>query len=103
MNDLFDYEESQRLKHEGMDRATVDVDLMRIAKEIAVSIAQNNGGECNADMVGQELHRRGLPHNLGHAAGSLFKGSRWEFTGKRIRSSRKKNHGREIKVWRLVR
>jgi len=39
--------------------------------------------------------------DLGNAAGSIFAGKRWKFTGDRVKSRRPSAHAREIKVWRL--
>lgn len=103
MTDLFDHSESQRLKEKGMALAAdANVDLLRIARDIAKQIAKRRLGLCNADEVGRELKRRGIADSLGPAAGALFKGKEWEWTGKRIKSSRITNHGRELKVWRYV-
>jgi len=99
MQGTFDFDESQERKDEGMDRAAGNsFDLAR-AQLIAVKIAKKNGGMCHADMVGAELEKMGLPNCLGPAAGSLFRGNSWIFTGRRVRSSRKSNHARELKVW----
>jgi hypothetical protein len=40
---------------------------------------------------------------LGPAAGSVFKCSEWEFTGRRIQATvNRRSHARELKVWRLA-
>ena len=103
MADLFDYEESLRLKYEGMDRAEAKAATpLEEAREIARRIALKTPDRCvSADDVGRELKRLGLPFSLGPATGSLFRGKEWEFTGRRIKSRRTSNHAREIKVWRL--
>jgi hypothetical protein len=100
MTDLFDQAESQRLKAEGMAAAeSARYGDLETARLIAYEIGE--GTTLTADDVAQEMERRGLIPNLGPAAGSLFKGGRWEFTGHRVRSTRVTNHGRELKVWRL--
>ena len=45
------------------------------------------------------LEARG--EGLGNAAGSVFKGDRWEFTGQFVPSRRVSNRGRYVRVWRL--
>lgn len=101
---LFDYARATEKKAEGMVlAAAAQPDLLNIARRIAAEIANRKPNhECNADEVGLELARRGYQSNLGPAAGSIFKGQEWEFTGRRIRSERVKNHARELKVWRYV-
>jgi|TARA_Y100000310_G_scaffold28395_1_gene27026 hypothetical protein len=104
MSDLFDISQSQKLKTEGISAAAHggDFNLLKIAQEIAVRLALDSPlRECNADAVGEALARRNLPM-LGPAAGALFKGKGWEFTGRRKKSCRVSNHAREIKIWRLV-
>ena len=40
---------------------------------------------------------------LGPAAGSVFKGKAWAFTGQRVEATMlRTNHGRELKMWRLA-
>lgn len=104
MTDLFNHSEAQRLKEEGMALAAdAQADLLTLARAIAVEEAMKHPRRhCHADMVGRELKRRGLPSSLGHAAGSIFRGDEWEWTGLRIQSQRTTNHGRELKVWRYV-
>lgn len=99
--DLFDWAESNRKKAVGMALASESrAELLEIARNIAREIGAT-GSDVDADMVGQEMERRGYSvESLGPAAGSIFKGREWEFTGRRVRSSRKSNHGRELKVWR---
>jgi len=102
---LFNYREGMALKRRGMDDAAhaYGRSLLETARRIAHDLALNHPlRECHADAVGKELRRRGLPTSLGPAAGSLFKGKNWKFTGERIKSSRASNHAREIKVWELI-
>jgi hypothetical protein len=99
---LFDAIESQAKKDEGMVLAAeAGEDALVMARQIAIQIARSRPSrECHADDVGLEMEKRGI--SLGPAAGSIFKGGGWEFTGRRVRSARKKNHARELKVWRLL-
>jgi len=100
---LFDFAESQARKREGMQLAEDNDDGdLETARVIAVEIASAKASrETNADEVGKVLFARHGIKTLGHRAGSIFKSELWEFTGGRLLSVRKKNNGRELKVWRL--
>ena len=102
VTDLFDWLESDRRKEEGMEIAAHNRgELLEIARQIAVDIALSHPcRECHADAVGREMRDRGYPTELGPAAGSIFKGGDWEFTGRRKKSARVTNHSRELKIWR---
>lgn len=97
------YAQGEALKDQGMkDAALSREDLLETARRIAHAIALAlPGRRCHADLVAQEMERRGLP-DLGPAAGSLFKGGNWRFTGERVKSRRTANHARELKVWEYV-
>lgn len=107
---IFDEIESNRRKREGMKKAVEFRD--RTALNIARAVAEEMGlehpmHECHSDRVCRELEKRGEVSNLKKQAGSLFKGKtpgghRWEFSGRRVPSSRISNHARELKVWRLL-
>lgn len=93
--------EGERLKRIGMDRAAMSKDtLLGYARGLAVDLARENGGLCHADMVAEALAKEGRPP-LGNAAGSLFLGHVWEFTGQRVKSQRAHAHANELKLWRL--
>lgn len=99
---IFNAAESEARKNDGMKRAArARTSLLTIARGIAVDLAKDGDGTCNADQVAHELHRRGLG-NLGNAAGSLFKGGRWEFTGAFVKSKRAHAHSNLLRVWRLL-
>lgn len=98
---LFDYAESQRRKADGMEAAAeAQPTALALARGIARELARRDG-ETHADAVGRVLHQRHGITTLGPAAGSLFKGGGWEWTGKFVTSERKTNHGRLLRVWRL--
>ena len=104
MNDLFDLAQGEKEKSRGMSAAQWNrSDLLSEARKIACELAMTRETrECHADNVNREMKRRGIPfEELGPAAGSIFKGKDWIFTGKRIKSARISNHARELKVWRL--
>jgi len=55
-----------------------------------------------ADDSARYLESIGLPADaLGNAAGSLFRGGDWEWTGCLKNSERESNHAHSNKVWRL--
>tara|TARA_R110000824_G_scaffold149861_1_gene320230 strand:- start:508 stop:864 length:357 start_codon:yes stop_codon:yes gene_type:complete len=102
--DSFDASESERLKNSGMELAAEPKnELLKIARDCASAVALAGNGTCNADKVAQRMGWLGYSlDELGPAAGSIFKGKDWEFTGDRVNSKRITNHARELKVWRLV-
>jgi len=100
-DELFDGARGEQLKIEGMSRAEEVSDYLSIAREYARTIARERG-VVTADDVGRAMRSDGLPDSLGPAAGSLFRGPDWEWTGERKKSTRIKNHSRELRVWRLV-
>jgi len=102
--DLFDLAEAQRLKEEGMASAAANKhDLLNHARHVAKQIAMlRDSRTVTADDVSRAFVKEGITDSLGNAAGSIFRGKDWEFTGERVNSQRKTNHSREIKVWRYV-
>jgi hypothetical protein len=102
--DLFDIVMGEHEKRQGMSNAehSQKSSLLEKARDVAERLALADPNRlCNADDVGVAMQDMGITGSLGPAAGSLFKGKKWEFTGQRIRSRRTSNHAREIKVWRL--
>lgn len=75
-----------------------------IAKELALKVANRNAKrEVTADDVQFELIGAGYdPADLGNAAGALFRGKDWVFTGEWRKSARETNHRRANRVWRLA-
>jgi hypothetical protein len=101
--DLFDLNEGRHRKEVGMSDAENNpkrAEGLALAREIAFNLARQYG-EVSADMVGTVLKRDHDIDSLGPAAGSIFKGDEWEFTGERKKSVRVTNHSRELKIWRL--
>lgn len=102
--DLFDKSASEAVKVRGMSLAAAKADDdLTLARKIAKAIALHGDGTCDADEVGKVLYMRYGIASLGPAAGSLFKGDEWKWTGKMRRSVRVTNHGRRIMLWRLAR
>ena len=100
----FDPKLSREEKERGMALAAeVRKDLLRAAQQIARQIAESREDRlCWADLVKEEMQRLELnPEFLGNAAGSLFKGGAWDWTGDHVKSTQVQRHSNEIKVWRL--
>jgi len=88
-----DKEESTKRKAEGMELATKSKhELLDEARKEAIRVCETKGYVTADDIC---------DFDLGPAAGSVFKDKRFEFTGGRVLSAQPKNHGRELKVWRL--
>jgi len=105
--DLFDAAEGRRLKEEGMAAAAAaKMTDLQLAQKVAVDVAEYRAGmgsppTCCADDVFRILIANYGINTIGPAAGSIFKGERWEWTGRVIESSRTSNRRRLIRVWRL--
>lgn len=73
--------------------------LLTEAREIARELARH-GAEISADDVVFEMCKRGYGVKaLGNAAGSLFAGRDWQWTGRRVKSKRIHAHKNELKSW----
>ena len=98
---LFDEKLGDKLKKEGMEKAANNlVTPLQLARSIAKDIARSKG-VVNADDVGRRLKWHGID-SLGPAAGSIFAGKEWIFTGNWVKSKRITNHSRMIREWRLT-
>jgi len=95
----FDLTAGELAKEQGMSQAEEASNSIDAARLIAVAVAKSRGS-VTADDVQRELVRLGLDP-LGASAGSLFRGSEWEFTGRWVKSERVSNHARVNRVWRL--
>lgn len=99
---IWDEVEAQRLKHRGKTFAALNrADALAAAKLAAYDLAFDKG-EVTADDVYQALDLLDQ-EALGNAAGSVFKGKDWIWTGEWRASTRVSNHGRFLRVWRLRR
>ena len=96
---LFSALESQEAKEQALAKLN-SADVLALARQIARELARR-WGTVNADIVGKHIKEHYEIDSIGPAAGALFRGPEWEFTGQRVLSSRASNHSREIKVWRL--
>jgi hypothetical protein len=78
------------------DTAAKRAQLLDQARECARRTADNKGS-VTADDIDESVRVA-----LGPAAGSIFKGGDFVFTGKRVTSTLPSNHSRELKVWKLT-
>lgn len=100
----FDLAAGLAAREYGMDLAADPrADILERARAIATTIARSRmSREVSADDVYRQLNAEGYSEtDLGPAAGSIFRGPAWEFTGVWRRSERVSNHGRMIRVWQL--
>lgn len=100
----FSRDKGKLAKDRGMLTAAVNrKEILALGRVIAERIAQGHEARTvSADDVYRELESQGVNIKLlGNAAGSLFKGSQWEFTGRRLASARITNHARAIMLWKL--
>ena len=102
---IFDSEEGEHRRSEGMDIAAVSrkhvLGLARHACVVAASTRVDR--TATADDAQKWLIDQGYSSGyLGNAAGSLFKEKdTWEFTGRTLPSRRVSNHAHQNRVWRL--
>jgi hypothetical protein len=98
----FDLEKGEQRKEWGIEQASLlRKELLELARRCAIRVA-HRFGEVTYDDVFYEMIRRGLdPIALGNAAGSIFRGKEFIFTGRWEKSRRVSNHARVNRVWRL--
>ena len=84
--------------------ATHRHEILTVAKLTAIDIAlADPARECDSDRVYAQMIKDGHDTSqLGPAAGSIFKGGKWEFTGRWKNSERVSNHSAALRVWRLM-
>lgn len=102
---IFDAIAAAKARDEGMEIAAGKKGaLLAFAREGAKRVALGRESrEVTADDVQQYLVDNGLDEGcLGNAAGSVFRGSDWTFTGRTQLSKRKAAHRRIIRVWKYV-
>lgn len=102
--DTFDLRLAEAMKAAGLERAeTARQDVLALGKQLCREAALKRPDRtATADDAARGFVRYGLDANaLGNAAGSLFRGGDWEFTGRWQSSRRVSNHGHQNRVWRL--
>jgi hypothetical protein len=91
-------------KEAGMEAAARNrSELLVFARQCALDVAQfRHDRTCTSDMVAAKMALMGASYDdLGNAAGSIFKGNQWRFTGEYTKSQRPTAHARDIKIWKL--
>ena len=97
----FDSKRAEKLAEEGIAKAEANQqENVALARDFAEDHARLYG-TVTADDVRRHFDNLDLPW-LGPAAGSLFKDSRFEFTGRYVKSSAVARHGGLIRVWKLA-
>ena len=93
--------EGERLKAEGMAKAAINrASALSAARALAKSI-----GHRDRYVTADDVHHCLFDYqkeDLGNAAGSIFRGPTWKFTGRWLKSTRASNHARMIRVWEYV-
>lgn len=106
IDETFDLPEAQVQKEDGM-QAAAESEKRRLAldcaREAVEDAALGRGSQtATIDDAYEALLRAGFPESiLGNAAGSVFRGLKWKWTGQMVPSKRVSNHGRIVRVWRI--
>jgi hypothetical protein len=78
-------------------------EILQVGRGLAETLAKKNGGRTNAEDVVIELEKQGYDsRDLGPAAGALFRGKKWRFTGEWHKPVRVNAHASQIRVWMWV-
>lgn len=98
---LFDAALSDAERIRGMEDAAVSrAATLGVARGVALGLAMH-GEEITADDVVKVMVDQGFDvHALGNAAGSLFRGDGWQWTGRYKNSTRVHAHSNPLRVWR---
>lgn len=100
----FDVTTGESRKKHGMGAAAARREvLLEKAKHIAIDIAKERGAVTYDDVFRRMLDHGLNPTELGNAAGSVFRGEEFVFTGEWRKSERVSNHARVNRVWTLKR
>ena len=101
---LWDAAASEQAAQAGIDQAAANhASLLTFARELAREIARSRADRCcTADDVQAEIERRGISvRALGNAAGGLFRGTEWTWTGRWQKSARLHAHANPLRIWHL--
>lgn len=101
---LFDVAAGEKAKERGRRRAELcRQPLLTILREALRNKALARRDRlATADDAYAALAEMGKPaESLGNSAGSLFRGNEWEGTALWVKSKRRSNHARMVRVWRL--
>ena len=99
---IFNLRSGRSLRDAGMDRAANRrQDLLAEWREEAVLICETVG-VCTTDDLRRHFGAKAMGINKQNWMGSIFRDSRFEWTGRMQPSRIPGNHARMIKVWQLV-
>lgn len=92
--------EAEAAKEAGIALAAAHrAEILKIGRKIADRLADVNG-KTNAEAVIIELEKQGYDSKLlGPAAGALFRGKGWVFTGEWVKPTRVSSHASQIREW----
>ena len=94
---------SEQAKESGMAKAAKNkASLLAYARQLATDHPLARVGITMDEVVAALVEEGKSAHCLGNAAGALFKGDCWEFTGERRKSKRVHAHANELKVWKYI-
>lgn len=101
-NTIFDAIASREAAEAGIAQAGENKkSLLKLARQLAVEAAKRKG-IISMDDVSFALHEKGISiFALGNAAGGVFKGKEWQWTGCYIKSVRVHAHANQLRTWRL--
>lgn len=93
--------EAEAAKESGIALAAARrAEILKAGRSIADNLAEAYG-QTNAEDVVIELEKQGYDsRELGPAAGALFRGKGWVFTGEWMKPVRVNAHASQIRVWR---
>jgi hypothetical protein len=98
----FNPDESDRDKETGMGYAALArAALLQQAREatIGIALARPDRTATADDAMRWLIHNGKDPAQLGPAAGSLFRGEYWKWTGRWTKSTRVSNHSSDLRIW----
>ncbi len=99
---LFDYAESVRQRDAGITLAAENnASLVVRAREMAVSIAREQGTVTADDLMRRWVSQGGGIHDFGNSMGAVFRDKRFEFTGRLVKSARVHAKCNLLRQWRL--
>ena len=99
----FDVAEGRKQRDAGIAQASDMLSrrfLLELARDIATLHARKHGSVTYDDVYSEMSDKGFRPDLLGNAAGSVFRGKEWQFTGEWRQSERVSNHARVNRVWR---
>jgi len=105
MFDPFNLALAEALKTMGIESAEdAKQDTLKLGRIFVLQAANRRMNKtATADDAARGFSALGMPANsLGNAAGALFRGKAWSFTGQWKKSKRISNHAHSNRVWKLT-